>query len=214
MANAATSGNQDQQESSRDTRTESEENEHQSVQLLYPKYGPVEALVGLGVFYLIVDQLTPVLVDALAGPLPTLVPDPFTTLAALALWGVAVLTLGTQAYAQLRANPVTFDSRAERDAFLDCERPTNGEYRFNPVLMVLGAATALLAWDGATGFLQDVIPVVIELEGDMPAAMTIENALVFAAFFVGLAAYTRGLDRLVIGGMRELLYRLYADVGK
>ncbi|ACV10311.1 hypothetical protein Huta_0122 [Halorhabdus utahensis DSM 12940] len=179
------------------------------VQLLYPQYGPVEALVGVGVFYVIVDRMTPVLVEALEGAVPTLVPDPFTTLVAMFLWAIALLTLGSQVYAQLRPNPLTFESRADREAYLDRKRPTDSEYTINLVLLILGATIALLAWNGAIGFLEDVIPVVVELDGEMPAAMTIENALVFAAFFVGLAAYTRGLDRLVIGGMRESLYRLY-----
>lgn len=210
MTKTAMTGTRERQSSSRDSHAAIEDNNHRSVQLLYPNYGAVEALVGFSVFYLSVDQMMPVMVDALAGPLPTFVPDPFTTLIALALWGVALLTLGTQVYAQLRTNPVTFESREDRDAFLDRERPTNEEYRFNIVLIMLGAATALLDWNGAIGFLQELVPVVIELEGDMPAAMTIEKALVFAAFFVGLAAYTRGLDLLVIGGIRELFYRIYA----
>jgi len=182
------------------------------VQLLYPQYGPVEALVGVGVFYAIVDRMTPVLVEALEGVLPTLVPDPFTTLLAMFLWAIALLTLGSQVYAQLRPNPLTFESRADRQAYLDRKRPTDGEYTFNLVLLTLGAIIALLAWNGAIGFLEDVIPVVVELDGEVPAAMTVENAFVLAAFFVGLAAYTRGLDRLVIGGMRELLYRLYTGI--
>ncbi|QSG12330.1 hypothetical protein HSBGL_1920 [Halapricum desulfuricans] len=95
---------------------------------------------------------------------------------------------------------------------MDRKRPTDSEYTFNPVLLILGATFALLAWNGAIGFLENVIPVVVELDGEMPTAMTVENAFVFAAFFVSLAAYTRGLDRFVIGGMRELLYRLYTGV--
>lgn len=179
--------------------------------LLYPAYGPVESLVGFGLFYLLVDRLTPVVADALAGPVPALVPEPFATLVALLLWLVFGLTVGTTVLAQVRANPPTFGSANERDAFLDANRPSERDYRFNLALLVLGGSTAVLAWPTMLEVLRGLLPVVVTLDGTVPAVLTVGNVAVLVVFFLGFAAYARGLDRLVVGGMREFLYRTSAD---
>jgi hypothetical protein len=181
------------------------------VRLLYPEYGPVEALVGFGVFALIVEWLTPALVAALAGPVPDLVPEPLTTVTAVLLWVALGATVAAIVLPLLDANPRTFDDRRERDAFLDENRPSDRDYRVNLALMVLGGATAVLAWPTFVAVLRETVPVVVALGGPVPTAWTPGNVAIFAVFVLGVAAYSRGLDRLLVGGMREFLYRYHAD---
>lgn len=176
--------------------------------LLYPEYGPVDSVVGFGLFYLLVDAVTPTLVEALAGPFPDLASGTVTTGTALALWAVFGLTVLTVVLTQAKPNPRRFDTRAERDAFLDANRPTEWDYRLNLALLVLGGSTAALAWGTAVDVLRGMLPVVVDLGGAVPS---VGNVAVFVVFFVGFAAYSRGLDRLVVGGLRELLYRYHLD---
>ena len=193
------------------TTSERTTRDSRSVRLLYPEYGPVEALVGFGVFFLIVEWMTPALVDTLAGPFPDLVPEPLTTVTAVLLWVVLGVTVLSIVLTLLTPNPREFGDRSERDAFLDANRPSDREYRFNLVLMVLGGATAVLAWPTFIEVLRETFPMVVELGGPVPTVWTLGNVAIFVVFVLGVAAYTRGLDRLVIGGMREFLYRYHAD---
>ena len=55
------------------------------VGLLNPEFGPIEALVGFGVFAVLVDRLTPAAVAGLADRFPDLI-APFTTATAVLLW--------------------------------------------------------------------------------------------------------------------------------
>jgi hypothetical protein len=207
------SGSVDTGASDRSTTT-SERTAHdrrRSVRLLYPEYGPVEALVGFGAFYLILEWMTPTLVDTLAGPLPDLVPDPLTTLTAMLLWLILGIIVAAIVLEFVGENPREFEDRSERDAYLDEHRPSDRDYRHNLALMVLGGATAVLSWSTAIEVLRGTFPVVVELGGVVPPGQSLADGAVFVVFFVGVAAYARGLDRLVVGGMREFLYRYHAD---
>lgn len=179
--------------------------------LLYPEYGPIESLLGFGLFYLLLDTLTPHIVTTLTGPFPDLVPEPVTTATAALLWLVGITTLLAIALTQLDANPHTFTDQDARATFLDQHRPTEPFYTRSLGLLVLGGATAYLTWDTTITYLEGLLPVVVDTTGEFPGVMTIENTVVFVLFFVGFAAYARGLDRLIIGGIREFLYRSLDD---
>ena len=180
------------------------------VGLLYPAYGLVEALVGFGVFGMLVDQITPAAVAALTDTYPGLV-GPVTTGAAVLLWLVAGAMAMAEAIEQARANPRTFPTAAERTAFLDANRPSEAHYRLNLVVMVLGGSMAVLAWNTVVDVLASAVPVVIDAGGTLPASLTLGNVAVFVVFVVAVAAYARALDRLVVGGAREFLYRTHTN---
>ena len=110
-----------------------------------------------------------------------------------------------------RPNPRTFTDPEARDAFLDAQRPSAADVRRNLVVMVLGAATALLAWETVVAVFEAMIPVVIEPGGQLPASLSLGNVAILVVFFLAVAAYARALDRLVVGGAREFLYRHYTD---
>ena len=189
------------------TRTSSRTESRGPVRLFYPAPGLVEAALGYGLLYLIVDAVTPVLVDELAGTAPDLVPEPFTTLMAFVLWVALGATVLGVVLAQVRDNPREFATPAEREEFLASNRPTASDYLFAGALAVLGSALAALAWDAFLPALEDVLVVIVEADGTVPPSLNVGDAAVFVAFFVGFAAFARGVDRLAAGGVRELLYR-------
>lgn len=177
-----------------------------------PSYGPVEAAVGYVLFYLIVERATPVLVDELAAPFPDLVPEPFTTYAAILLWLFLVVILLATVRGQLADNPRTFADAGEREAFLEERRRAHWRYRVDGALVVAGGAATVLTWDVFVGVLVDLLSVVVvELDGATPALPGGQEIAIFVVFFVGVAALARGLDRLLVGGVRELLYGRYRE---
>lgn len=180
-----------------------------SLRLYFPAYGPIEAVVGIGLFSLIVDRVTPTLVTKLAEPLPDLVPEPLTTFIALLLWLVLGATVVGVALTQFRENPREFTTPENRDEFLALNRPSDWEYYRNGAITLLGGAVAFLTWNTFISVLQDIIVVVIESDGTIEATVTLTDIAVFIIFLVGFASYARGLDRLVVGGVRDLIYRNY-----
>lgn len=177
-----------------------------------PAYGPVEAAVGYVLFFLVVDRATPVLVDELAAPFPDAVPEPFTTYAAVVLWLVLVVLLLATVRGQLAANPRTFADADEREAFLDEQRRNRWRFRIDAALVVVGGAATVLTWDVFVAVLVALLSVVVvELDGATPALPGAEEFAVSVVFLVGVAALARGLDRLLVGGVRELLYRRYRE---
>lgn len=175
-------------------------------------YGSVEVIVVYVLFYLIVDLATPVIVEELAGPFPDQVPEPVTTYAAVALWLFLGLVLFAAVRTQVAENPRVFDDADEREAFLDEHRPTRETYLLSGALVVVGGVAAILTWDVFVAVLEDVLSVlVVELDGDRPALPDAANVAFFVSFVIAVAAIARGLDRLVVGGVRELLYRRYRE---
>jgi hypothetical protein len=179
--------------------------------LLYPEYGAIDSLVGFAMFYLVLDTLSPTLVDALATVLPSVAPDAIGTGLALLLWLVAGVTALAIVVPQVQANPHRFETRRERDAFLDANRPSATQYQFWLALLALGGAVSVLAWQTFIDVLGALLPFVIELDGALPSTLSPANLAVFVLFVVGFAAYSRGLDRLVVGVLRDLLYRSTVD---
>jgi hypothetical protein len=175
--------------------------------VFYPEYGPVEAALGLVVLYLVVDVATPVLVESLAEPLPDLVPEPLTTLTAASLWVLSALVVFAAALDQWRVNPREFGSREDRDRFLDANRLEEWRYYANAGLVLAGAAVAVVSWDTFRAVLEPVLVTVVEVDAASLSGTPIADVVVFVAFFVGVSAVTRGIDRVVVGSLREFAYR-------
>ena len=179
------------------------------IRFVYPEYGPVETLLGIGLFYLLVDRLTPVIVEGLASPFPSLGADTVRTSLAVAIWVIAGLSLLGLVLTQVKANPRRFENAEGLNRFLAVRRPTDRHYRFHLALTIFGGTTAMLAWERTLAVLAAILPMVVAPSGELPATITVGNAAVLVVFFLGFAASARGLDRLVIGGVREFLYRAY-----
>lgn len=178
------------------------------LRVFYPAYGPIDSVLGFGLFYLLVDLATPLLAEALAGLLGV-ESAAVETFAAVLLWAVFAATAFGAVLTQTADNPRTFDDRTEREAFLAANRPRPWEYRLHVALATLGGAVAALAWETFVVVFEALLPAVVELDGTVPAVLTPGNVAAFVVFFLGFAAFSRGLDRLVIGTLRESLYRRY-----
>jgi len=179
------------------------------VRLAYPAYGPVESALGFGLFYLIVDRVTPVLVAELSGEFPDLVPGPFRTFTAMLLWLLLGITVLTAVLDQVRDNPRIFDTPEDRREFLADNRPTAGEYWRYAGLAGLGAVVAAVTWDRFFEVLPDLLVVVVSQDGGELAGTPAVDVVAFVAFFLAFAAFSRGLDGLAVGAFRDLLFRAH-----
>jgi hypothetical protein len=192
-----------QPELGEDIREESSE----SVEVYVPVPGPVEGLLGVGLFYLLLDRLTPSILTALEDPLPDLVPEPVTTGLAGLIWLVFATTVLGSTLDFLRENPRTFPSERRRTEWLERVRPSRREYRNWVALLVVGGVTAVLTWSMAIDVLADLLVVVVDLPGTVPPGITLWSTVGMVLFFVSFAATAWALDRLIVGGLRDLLYR-------
>lgn len=176
--------------------------------LYYPAYGPVQAALGFGLFYVLVDLVTSPLATALAPVVPDLVPAPFTTATALLLWAVLGLSVAAEVRRQLAPNPRTFEDRSSLEAFLARERPEPQLLLGYLALLAVGGVLAAVSWPAFPAAFRDLVVTMASLPAFRPADAGAAVAVVAFLVAFGLAAYC--LDRLAIGLVREALYRVRA----
>lgn len=182
-----------------------------------PAYGPVRRAVEYGLFYVVVDRCTRLLVAMLEKTPPVAEHVPaLTTASAVALWGMLALILALQVRRQLAANPWDV-------ADLSALRPSPRRLALAGAAVAVGAVTASQGW-----------PVVADLTADPAAATAVGEAVLahagsdagvaakatgilrtdlgaLAGFGAGFVCLTYGLDRVVVGLVREAQYRRYAS---
>ena len=176
-----------------------------SVQLFYPQFGVLEGAFGFGLFYELVGRVTRVVTTDLAGAYQGLVPEPFTTAMAGLLWLALATTVGVPLLRQVTANPLTFRSVTARDDYLERHRPTGARYLLALAQFVVGGAVVALGWQYFLALFDSWMAVF--LRGGFPRAVGAVELLWFVGFVLGYSLFARGLDRLVVGGWRDLLYR-------
>lgn len=165
---------------------------------LVPAYGPVDAVLGFGLFYLVVRSVTPTVVDAVTGVL-SVSPSAVRFGLAAALWFVLAVTMVDQVTRQLAALGL-FDHRSVgrgRSPAIPSESQALGYL----VLVVLGGVVAGWTFGPALDALAGLIDVLVPLDGPVPVG----DALVVVVFFVAFGAAAWAADRLVVGGTRILL---------
>ena len=166
-----------------------------------PAYGPVDALLGYVLFYVIVDRATPTVVEAITGALPSIAPSTVGLGLALLLWFVLVVTAIDQGRRQLAAFGVGSDAdvrRAERVR----PTPTRTQVAVYVGLLVVGGVLAALTFDPAIETAVSLIEVVATLDVE---ALSLMAFLVMVVFFVSYKAATWSADRLLVGGVRAFL---------
>jgi hypothetical protein len=173
--------------------------------IYYPEYGIVAAIVGYALFYTVVDFATPMLVESLAAGFPAFVAGPMQTWAAVALWAILGLTIPGRLQQQTPANPHVFETREELVRFLRDERPTGWNYRFNVTLALVGGIAVWALWPAFRNALEELLLAMPEL--DAVTALAAETFGTIAVFAIAFAALTRGIDRVLIGQVREAAYR-------
>lgn len=188
---------------------ETSESTRRSVRLFLPEYGPVESILGVLLLSLVVESLTTTLLDSLATAAPRLSPDPVTTGMALLPWlflGTTLLFVGLR---QFEANPRTAVDDDGRAAYLAEHRPTMSGVLNAVALVVLGAVTVTLSWGLALEGLRALLPVVVGTASGTATGPSVLEVAGLVALLLGFAADARGLDRVLVGGARELRYQHY-----
>ena len=164
----------------------------------FPAYGPIEAVLGYVLFYVLVDRVTPAVVDAFVAVLDVSASFVGFGLAAV-LWFVFVLTVVDETRRQLAAlGRVAGQPRARV-----WSRVTPASLRTAGYLvgLIVGAGVAAATFERALATILSLIPVVatVDAAGVDPAGI-----VVLIVFFVAYSVATHSLDRLVIGAVRSL----------
>ncbi|MEF8869953.1 MAG: hypothetical protein V5A85_15615 [Haloarculaceae archaeon] len=168
-----------------------------------PAYGPVDAVLGYALFYVVVDRATPTVVDVFRDVLPGLSPSLVRLGLAALLWFVLAATALEQGRRQLAALGVVDGDAGDRlSASGSRAVPSEPRALAYLVLLVVGALVATWTFDRAIETVVSLIPAVAAL--DVGAFLTGE-VLVLVAFVVAFEAATWALDRLLVGGFRALL---------
>jgi hypothetical protein len=165
----------------------------------FPAYGPVEAMLGYLLFYVLVSRATPAAVAAFDGAGVGLSPAFLRFGLAAALWFVLALTAVDQSRRQLAALGVgTYDDGRLRV----WSRVAPSSLRATGYLLALtvGAAVAAATFDRAVETLLSLIPVAV-VDG---TAVDLVDVLSLVAFFIAYSVAARSLDRLAIGAIRAL----------
>jgi len=166
-----------------------------------PAYGPVDAVLGYVLFYVLVDRATPTVVDVTTGALPSISPSTVGLGLALFLWFVLVVTAIDQVRRQLAAFGVGSDAdvrRAERVR----PTPTRTQAALYLGLLVVGGVVAALTFEPALETAVSLIEIVAALD---VGAFDLVAFVVITIFFVSYKAATWSADRLLVGGVRALL---------
>lgn len=165
----------------------------------FPAYGPIEAVLGYALFYVLVDRVTPAVV-AVFGEDVGLSPSFVRFGLAAALWFVLAVTAPDQVRRQLAALGVGSDDDYRLRTW---SRVTPESVRTAGYLaaLVVGSGVALVTFESAVEALLSLIPVVGAVD---VAAFDFVDLLVLITFFVAYSAATHSLDRLVVGALRAL----------
>lgn len=163
----------------------------------FPAYGPVDAMLGYGLFVVVVERATPTVTTVFADVV-SVSPALVGLGTAALLWFVFLVTAVEQCRRQLVALGVvgTPSDEAETPAL-------SGRRALGYLALAVGggavaAATADDALDATVGLIRAVSVV-------DAGAIGLGDVLLVAVFFVAFGLVTRALDRLVIGGLRAVL---------
>lgn len=184
--------------------------------LYAPEYGPVRRLLEYVLFYVVVERLTGLLV-ALLEEVPPLASHARTlrVASAVALVVVLVIVVLWEGRRQYVANPVAASDLASL-------RPSPRRLAVAGGALAVGAGVVATSWGTVVAFTGDpevLLTVSRELVGAVSAASgpveasvaALETDLgVLAAFTVGFVLLAYGVDRVLIGLVREVLYRRHA----
>lgn len=175
----------------------------------YPLYGSVERLVWLALLAVVVGSATAAVVETVAAVAATT----DTAWLRAAVVGVVLVAAGAIAvreYHRQRTATRSFLAREVLLSFLDQNRPHPARHLLALLLTAAGGAGVWLASDRFLSTLDGAFYVLrtVVTAGEL-AAFDSANLLWGTAFLLAVAALARGVDRLLVGGHRELLYHRY-----
>ncbi|MFC6954585.1 hypothetical protein [Halorubellus litoreus] len=161
-----------------------------------PAYGPVDAVLGYVLFYVVVDRVTPAFVDVLTDASLGISAGMVTFGLAAFLWFVLALTVVDQVGRQVAA----FRGRTDESG-LWARIPSETEATVASLAVVIGGALAAATFTVAMATLPDVVRSVAAFDVTGVVAL---DVVTLATFFASYAAATWGADRLLVGGVRVI----------
>ncbi|WP_049981144.1 hypothetical protein [Halolamina rubra] len=165
----------------------------------FPAYGPLEAALGYVLFYVLVDRVTPAVVELFSETVLEFSPSFVGFGLAALLWFVLAVTVLDELRRQLAALGVV----AGQPRVRVWSRVSPGSLRTLGYLvgLIVGAGVAALTFEPAVATILSLIPAVATVD---PARIDLVGLLVMVVFFVAYSTATHALDRLVIGTVRSL----------
>lgn len=168
--------------------------------LYIPEYGPIEAVLGYGFFYFLVDVGTPVVreavVDSRLGIAPELVP----TAAAGALWIILFLSVLGQATEQWRKNPHRFEDETAMVHHLEAIAPSVARMQGWGLALAIGLLVVVFGFDPFLGSYRSLLSGMVVFVGTPESAAVVFRALPwFIVYMIGFSLVTRYTDRLILG---------------
>ncbi|MFC7132089.1 MULTISPECIES: hypothetical protein [Salinibaculum] len=166
----------------------------------FPAYGPIEAVFGYALFYVLVERATPSVVEMFSQTVLDLSPSTVRFGLAAALWFVLVVTAFDHGRRQLAAlGLVSYDEYRLRV----WSRVTPSSLRTAGYLVALlvGGSVAALTFQPAVETLLSLFSVFTTVD---PTRLDVVGLVTMVAFFVAYGAATHSLDRLVVGAIRAL----------
>ncbi|WP_254764856.1 hypothetical protein [Natrinema marinum] len=170
-------------------------------ELAFPAYGPIDAALGYGLFYLVVDRATPTIVAVFTEVLPDVSPSLIGLGLAMLLWVVLLVTVLDQLRRQLAALGIVTHA-AVRPRRSGRSRPSVGRLLLSLAVATVGGLIAAWTYDPALEAVVSLIRVVEVADIDVLVPTEVGLLLVF---FVSFEIAARSVDKLVIGGLRALL---------
>ena len=170
--------------------------------LVVPEYGPVEALLGFGLFYVVVTIVHDALRTDLLAVAPEWVPEPLGFAAAAALWFVGAVILLSEAARQVAANPRWYRTAPERRRAARRLAPTRGFTVLYALVGLLGTVFAVAGVPAIEPTFRGIAAAVVTR-----TIPTIDATLLaqFLVFWLGWSLATRAVDRLSIGALRAVV---------
>ncbi|WP_227133083.1 hypothetical protein [Halorubellus salinus] len=177
------------------TATNSEASAAAAGGVFHPAYGPVDAVLGYVLFYVVVERVTPAVVDVVTDAFPGISQSTVTFGLAALIWVALGLTVVDQVGRQVAA------FRGRTDETLWARIPSETEATVASLAVVVGGALAASTFTAAMATLPDAVRALATFD---VAGVVALDVVTLATFFVSYAAATWGADRLLVGGMRVL----------
>lgn len=164
----------------------------------FPAFGPIEATLGYGLFYVLVDRVTPAVIEVFSETVLDLPASLVGFGLAAGLWFVLAVTVFDQLRRQLAALGVL---SVETDQLRLWSRLTPGPVRTGGYLLGLvgGSLVAWVTFDRAVNALLSLIPAVATID---VASIDLGGLVLMILFFLSYSLAARSLDRLLIEAIR------------
>lgn len=180
------------------------------VSTYYPRYGTVQSLIWFALFYLVAARATDAFVETLQAVDPSTDPSVVKLGMAVSLWVVLIAVIAGELLRHAHDNPERFVARQVLVEFTEQHRPTLREHVGWLLAAVAGGAVVFMAGDRFFGTLDDALLVGGRLadQGALEPFSPV-NLGWGVAFLAGFALVAHAADRVVVGSVREVIYRYH-----